>query len=117
MCVLDVNIKVFEECKVDLVLCNDEICVEVQVQVEKLDGQFFVIICLVLDVGVFYGLVILCDVVEVVVVEGFVIECCQVVLIVLIKDLGLYEVCVYLYLEVDVMIMLNVVCLIEEVEL
>lgn len=116
LCVIEVNLVWFEvECEV-LEKCNVECVVVVVIDGEKIDGESFVLICQVGESGQFYGFVILCDIVEMIFEVGVFVFCGQVVINVLIKILGLYEVCICLYVDVFVNVMINVVCFEDEVE-
>lgn len=74
LCVNEVNKVKFDVDKVQLEVCNFEIKKEVEDLVNCIGGEQFIVICLVLDVGVLYGLVILCDIVDIVGEGGFLLD-------------------------------------------
>lgn len=72
-------------------------------------------IWLVGEIGQLYGFVFICDIVEGLMEVGFIIGCFQVELCSLIKMIGMYLVLIQLYLEVEVFVIVNVVCFEDEV--
>ena len=113
----DVNIKSFENRKVQLETVNLETKKEAEALAEKLDGQTFVVIRSASDAGALYGSVTPRDASDAATAAGFTVDRKQVVLIRPIKDLGLHDVSVVLHPEVTVTIVMNVARSPEEAEL
>lgn len=113
----EMNLKTYENQKVQLEAQNLETKSEAEKMGEKLAGQQFIIIRSASDSGALYGSVTIRDAAEIATEEGFTVDRKQVALIAPIKDLGIHAVMVNLHPEVQVEIELNVARSPEEAEL